>query len=645
MRIYKCYNLISIVIIYSMLCTGCQDKKHINNQVIDSNSDIEKITLQNDNELNIKETNVEVNNSNNKKITLQNDNELDIKETNVEINNADNKKIYNVLEAKYSSYNSAYYNFLYKGLNKLNDDYEDIITFHSYSLDQGPFYDDLGYKDKPIEVFFIKKDDKWGLLDLEGNYIVEPVWEYFIIDQEGLANVIKDNLFGVVNYKGELIIDYKYKNILRFFNGLAIVYIDSDCDVDLNGNEFFYKDKYKTEDVDYIEEIKFSNSSPKYSYYYPLKAGLENKLYVVSKNNKKALMNSDGEYITDFIYDYIETISHSKEVIIFNKDDKVGLFNNKGEVVFEGASGIFRNELRTLTEDGELTYLYNNENKLIILSPGGRVINVQGWEDMDYYGYVKEYPEEVSLIQEGELVIDLPLYHFYDDSDHDGNIYTPATNLGYLIVEINDNLAVINLTEEKVIKENIEDYEFFTNYRMLVKENNNWILIDNNGSLIFDFNSNDVNIIKQNNPNNERNVINEDYILLETGEDIYLFNRKNSYMKKINNKFSNNEEKNIEIKQINEDTVYLVVRTNDKEILTDTYGNTLFETENKIYDIATGSILILEDSSEKKYIYDMESNYTMNNAESTEYFDDISFVEDDIFVIKLNDKYGVIRYY
>lgn len=69
----------------------------------------------------------------------------------------------------------------------------------------------------------IKQDGKYGIINLDGDYIVEPYWDDIWSLNEGYYPVKKDSLWGFINTNGEISISPKYAEIGFFSEGFVEV--------------------------------------------------------------------------------------------------------------------------------------------------------------------------------------------------------------------------------------------------------------------------------------------------------------------------------------------------------------------------------------------------------------------------------------
>ena len=70
---------------------------------------------------------------------------------------------------------------------------------------------------------YLTKDNKWGYVDSEMKMIISPIYESAHPFAEGLAAVMKDDLFGFLNAQGDLVIECKYYDFIEPSEGLIAV--------------------------------------------------------------------------------------------------------------------------------------------------------------------------------------------------------------------------------------------------------------------------------------------------------------------------------------------------------------------------------------------------------------------------------------
>ena len=161
--------------------------------------------------------------------------------------------------------------------------------------------------------------NKWGFKK-GNNIIIDFIYDYVESDSfydmrfsdEGISLVNKNNLYGYIDIKGNVIIDFQYKEGRRFEEGRAVV-------VNLE-NKYGVINKENKTIIDFkYEEI--------YEY--------DNDLYVVKYDGKVGIVNSLNKVVLDIIYSKIEDIESDRSIIIINEGDynKYGYIDRKGEII------------------------------------------------------------------------------------------------------------------------------------------------------------------------------------------------------------------------------------------------------------------------------------------------------------------------
>ena len=101
----------------------------------------------------------------------------------------------------------------------------------------------------------VKKDNKWGFIDVTGKIIVPLVYENVTVFIDGLAGVEKEGKWGFVNEEGKEIIPCVYDWIEGAFQyGFAKVLknLNKRGFIDKNGKEYFGK---SAEEIEYFINV------------------------------------------------------------------------------------------------------------------------------------------------------------------------------------------------------------------------------------------------------------------------------------------------------------------------------------------------------------------------------------------------------
>lgn len=76
-------------------------------------------------------------------------------------------------------------------------------------------YDDIYFTDKKSPICILK-DDRWGLADIKGNTIVEPMYSQLYPPYNGIVAVETNGKWGFIDYKGKVFIPLIYDDIEDF---------------------------------------------------------------------------------------------------------------------------------------------------------------------------------------------------------------------------------------------------------------------------------------------------------------------------------------------------------------------------------------------------------------------------------------------
>lgn len=220
--------------------------------------------------------------------------------------------------------------------------------------------------------YAIVQEDKYGVIDLNEDYLIEPQYDkiisktnrYFTIKQKGYFGVVdrqnktiyppeydaiksnsdslfflkKNNLWAIGSLEGQLISDFKYSDVKPSSRASHTTLKDEEGDnrifVDLQGNI--------VEDYDFIGDLK------------------DGVMYA-DKDNLKGYLNEEYEVVIPIKYPW--TIHQDGLIIARDSSYKYGMYNTKGEEVkpfnYENIKLVQPN-LLFVAENGEGKLFYRN---------------------------------------------------------------------------------------------------------------------------------------------------------------------------------------------------------------------------------------------------------------------------------------------
>lgn len=178
----------------------------------------------------------------------------------------------------------------------------------------------------------VEKDGKWGFIDTKGKVIVPIEYDdptkysqHGFSTTDKVAWIVKDNKLGIVNTKGEVVKEPSYNGtfVENFLNGYAHVLYRGETDeyycFDVNGNE-----------VSYLTYCRDNKSNAKPYNVYPDKSK-ENGLYGYKSEET-------DEVVIDYKYDYVTEMPEGIGKGIL-PDGTVEIINEKGKVLLKFKNG------------------------------------------------------------------------------------------------------------------------------------------------------------------------------------------------------------------------------------------------------------------------------------------------------------------
>ncbi|NIS08307.1 MAG: WG repeat-containing protein [Candidatus Dadabacteria bacterium] len=144
-------------------------------------------------------------------------------------------------------------------------------------------------KIKQDNLYPVSVNDKWGLIDKNGNIVIKPkydyIWEGY---SEGMASVLVGNKWGYINRFWNMVIPPKYDFTGNYQNGLALVQ---------TGKKKFYINRNGKYVMDYGPDKKQENKD-----YLKNSKNHINYLTPFKQDNKFGYKNKFGQIIIEAKY-------------------------------------------------------------------------------------------------------------------------------------------------------------------------------------------------------------------------------------------------------------------------------------------------------------------------------------------------------
>ena len=323
------------------------------------------------------------------------------------------------------------------------DEYSNVEAFEN-STENEVWYE--------IDVLKFEKDGRYGLVDFDGNIVLEA--EYTEIEaMSGIENnlvIIKDGKKGVYNIAtNEVVIDCKYNEVSTLTKDSADGYIVKD-DTGLVG--LIAADKKQLLDCKYTDIKGF--------------AGVKN--YVVTEENKVKLLDENGIVLLESGFDTVEEISTNN--IVITKGGKYGVITKDGAEVIAPKY----ESLNYVVED---CYIAGKDGKKGVIDASGNV-------KIDFNYISMYYAKEAGIIVADKDLAKSDIIDInFDVKLKDILVSELNIEYGYLRVRDGDSYKYYNFKLEE--KTNIEMLS--TNTLFLVKQNGKYGFVNKNGDLIVDY--------------------------------------------------------------------------------------------------------------------------------------------------------------
>ena len=306
--------------------------------------------------------------------------------------------------------------------------------------------------------------DYWGLIDLNGNYVLEPICHSISNWYDGIARLEKvptkidvggnwtnhlNGEYGFIKANGEMITDFSFGYANDFSNGLAAVNKNKKWGfIDQNGKLVI---PFNFDNVLYFKEEDCI-------------ASLNNKYGLIDRNGKWKLENT-FESLSDFTFGL--SVATTKNGLLSKKKNNFIIDRNGNKIV---------------DLPKEWTWFKPVSEKLILIGTTSGYPGERTYGFMDLQGRIKSKPQ------------------FYATSDN--FFYTGQFTNGKLLVETKDGkkgyvneegeFEISNTSISKNEKKEIQDRPFdevleFSEGLALARKGEFWGVIDNNNNLVVDF--------------------------------------------------------------------------------------------------------------------------------------------------------------
>ena len=333
-----------------------------------------------------------------------------------------------------------------KAINSKNEevfaDYEQIEVLENFDKNNNIWFEE--------NVLRVKKDDKYGLIDLNGKLILPCEYDE-ITALEGIENsliITKDGKKGLVNDSGSIIIEPLYTEIIN----LGETYKEGYITIDEQGKYGLISTTKKQ-----ILENKFDEIKQIYL----------NNYYIVKENGTEKLINSASETIIDNITYEIQ--SASTRGFIIKENELYGEIDTSGETLIEL-------KYQDLKEIYEGIYIAKQNDKYGIID-----IDENTKIPFEYIGIT--YNDKANLFIAEDQDYNTSIFDKDYNKKVEGVLVELNTDKSYIRMRIGDEYKYYNFNCEE--KTNIE---ILTNNTLfLSKKDGKYGYVDKNGNVVVDY--------------------------------------------------------------------------------------------------------------------------------------------------------------
>lgn len=302
------------------------------------------------------------------------------------------------------------------------------------------------------------------------NKILSKEAEKINIEKITYFSAYTNGKWGVINNKGETIINMEYNEMITIPNPEKAVFV---CIYDVNEETGEYKTKIINEkketlftEYDTVETIE--NYDSKQNIWY------EKNTLRVSKNGKYGLIDLEGKKLLGCEYDSITALKSVEENLLVRKDNKVGIVNNVGQIIVP----VEYKDVRILKEGYKNEYIIVDESdNQGIISTSSTIIVAPTYKEIKYINsneiYAAKIEDKWNLVnKKGEII-----NNSFDD-------YTYVKG-DYVIVQKDGKYGIITTAGTVKIEPSYEDLQYAFSVYYIAKINSKYGIINtDNTSLI-----------------------------------------------------------------------------------------------------------------------------------------------------------------
>jgi hypothetical protein len=256
---------------------------------------------------------------------------------------------------------------------------QNVITVFDENLNVIPINGIVSYWEWDGNIFVVNKEKKIGLIDFDGKQTIPFLYDT-LYNEHSVPRIPgfiakKDNFYGFISRKNEIIQPFNYKYIYSVKNG-NVVYVDKNNKVGI-----FHKDGKIMIPFEYDA---IHSAWINYEYLEKEFPNTEN-IFIVEKDGKIGTIDGENNEIIPIIYDGLSGwVEYGPEAFFVKNNEKYGIISYKGEIIIPI----------------EYEYVGLPQNGVIAVRKDGK------------YGVVSWKNKEILLCMYDKLILDIPMFEF-----------------------------------------------------------------------------------------------------------------------------------------------------------------------------------------------------------------------------------------
>lgn len=316
------------------------------------------------------------------------------------------------------------------------------------------------------------KNNKYGFVDSKGNIVVEAIYDKVNNFSDGLAAVMKDEKLSFIDLTGNIQFDISANYISNFE---SCNFIEGRCAI---GTDTGYS---------LIDREGNIVTNKKYDYIHNIANG-----FAIYRDDSTlyGLMTLDGEEVLEDKYAFLQNFSDGLIAFKDSNSGNYGYINEYGVVIIEPTFKEVKNFINgiALVKDTR----YNDAKWFTPINKEGEIVTVE-----THYPSVLKYSDSTYLVSanyklgfiddSGETIIDT-IYDFSTNVD----TLTHGFSEGLAAVRVDKGVGFINKQNEMIIPPQFDGIiENFNNDIAIVTKDDKWLYINKDGEILFEININD----------------------------------------------------------------------------------------------------------------------------------------------------------